>query len=74
MAEFRCYFLDRGNHIVTASNLEAPDVEAAKAHSYGILNNQYAYSDAPAAIAIEIWSGACRLFPPNPKADAHADG
>jgi hypothetical protein len=57
MPTYRCYFLDREDHIGAAADIEAAALSEAVAKALGILKIR------PQFDHIEIWQGAHRLYP-----------
>jgi hypothetical protein len=61
MQDFRCYFLDNHDHILFPAEISADDLEAAKRHAFGIVQDQpEKHSAMPTSI--EIWQGTIQLF------------
>jgi hypothetical protein len=40
MQDFRCFFLDDHDHILFPAEISADDLEAAKLHAFGIVQQQ----------------------------------
>ena len=57
MPAYRCYFLDREDHIGAAADIEAAALSEALAEALGILKRR------PQFDHIEIWQGTHRLYP-----------
>jgi hypothetical protein len=55
MPSYRCYFLDRQDHIQTAENIEAEGLDEAIEHTLAMLRQR------PQHHSIELWQGALRL-------------
>jgi hypothetical protein len=61
MQDFRCYFLDNRDHIVFRADIRVDDLEAAKAHALGIMQNPVSqFSITPRGF--EVWQGSTCLF------------
>ena len=66
MPEYRCDFLDKNGHILFPAEIYAEDLEAAKRHAFGILNEKDDHGSRSRLIhptSIEIWEGDLRKFP-----------
>ena len=61
MQEFRCYFLDDHDHILFPAEISADDLEAAKRHAFGIVQEQ-PEKRSTMPTSIEIWQGTIQLF------------
>jgi hypothetical protein len=61
MPYFRCYFMDERDGIVFPVEITADDLEIAKRHAFGILEDRIEEFSRPIA-ALEIWQGEHRLF------------
>ena len=61
MQDYRCYFLDDHDHILFPAEISAEDLDAAKRHAFGIVQERpEEHSTIPTSI--EIWQGAIQLF------------
>jgi hypothetical protein len=58
LARYRCYFVDKEEHIRAAENIEADNLEAALDQARALLA---ARSDQ---LSLELWQGASRVYPP----------
>ena len=67
MPTYRCYFLDRKDHIGAAADIEAAELSEAVATALAMLKLRPLFDD------IEIWQGTHRLYP-EPAADKSAFG
>jgi hypothetical protein len=65
MPDFRCFFMDERGHILFPADITAADLEIAKRHAFGILEDR-ASGDSEefsrSIAALEIWQGEHRLF------------
>ena len=61
MPYFRCFFLDERGGIMFPADIDADDLEIAKRHAFGILDDRAEEFSRPIA-ALEIWQGEHRLF------------
>ena len=61
MQEFRCYFFDNRDHILFPAEIGADDLEAAKRHAFGIVQEQ-PEKRSPMPTSIEIWQGTIQPF------------
>jgi hypothetical protein len=61
MQDFRCYFLDDHDHILFPAEISADDLEAAKLHAFGIVQQQ-PEEHLAMPTSIEIWQGTIQLF------------
>ena len=59
MATYRCYFLDRDEHIHGSADIDAGGLEEAVDRALEMLKAQY----SPKCEFIEIWQGDQRLYP-----------
>jgi len=67
MPTYRCYFLDREDHIGAAADIEAAALSETVTKALGMLKIRPQFDD------IEIWQGTHRLYP-EPAADKVASG
>jgi hypothetical protein len=67
MPTYRCYFLDRKDHIGAAADIEAAALSEAVATALAMLKLRPLFDD------IEIWQGTHRLYP-EPAAEKVASG
>jgi hypothetical protein len=61
MQDFSCYFLDDLDHILFPAEISAEDLDAAKRHAFGIVQEQ-PENHSSMATSIEIWQGPIQLF------------
>jgi hypothetical protein len=61
MQDFRCYFLDDRDHVLFPAEISADDLEAAKRHAFGIVQEQPQKRSAMPT-SVEIWQGTIQLF------------
>jgi hypothetical protein len=61
MPYFRCFFMDGRDHILFPAEITADDLEGAKRHAFGVLEEKIDESNQPIE-ALEIWQGGRLLF------------
>jgi hypothetical protein len=61
MPGFRCFFMDERDDIVFPAEITADDLEIAKRHAFGVLEERAEEFSRPIT-ALEIWQGEYRLF------------
>ena len=66
MAVYRCYFLDREDHITGRTELNARSLSDAIHRARKMLEKR------PQQHSFEIWEGAQRLYPEHPERNASA--
>ena len=66
MAGYRCYFLDREDHITGRTELNARSLSDAIHRARKMLEKR------PQQHSFEIWEGAQRLYPEHPERNASA--
>ena len=63
MSHFRCDFLDRSDRVVFTADITAKDLECAKRHAFGILQEKQESDPRTPAIGVAIWEEDVRVFP-----------
>ena len=64
MPDFRCHLLDERGDLLFPAELSVESLDAAIQHAFGILHSSNEASSSRHVYAVEVWSGADRLFPP----------
>ena len=64
MPDFCCNMLDEGGDILFPAEITAENSEAAIRRAFDILHTSNQCSSSRWVYAVEVWSGASRLFPP----------
>ena len=63
MSHFRCDFLDRSDRVVFTAEITAKDLECAKRHAFGILQEKQESDPPTRATGVAIWVDDVRVFP-----------
>ena len=66
MPFYRCYFLDREDHIRSRADIETADIQQAIERAFEMLKTQ----SASGCESFEIWEGDQRVYPSGKSADA----
>jgi len=66
MLGFRCYFLDKNDHIAAAEDIHAPAVDSAVSVGLAMLLRRRQTQKADLR-EIEIWHGAQKVYPATPR-------
>jgi hypothetical protein len=68
MPDFHCNMLDEHGYPLFPADIVADDLEDAIQHASDILRRSNQSYTSRWVYSFEVWSGACRMFPPQLKA------